>query len=84
MEDVKDHFTIIQQNPVSFSFSFNPLGTDTCFFQRFQNPLRNASGMKMRPSFTNQKQVGKGRFSLQINSAYLECFGFLELNQDKI
>jgi hypothetical protein len=84
MEDVKDHLTIIQQDPVAFFFSFNPLGTDTGFFQRFQNTLRDASGMKMRPSFTNQKQIGQGRFSLQINTAYLECFGFLELFQDKV
>ena len=84
MEDVKDHLTIIQQDPVAFSFSFNTLGTDTGFFQRFKNTFRDASGMKMRPSFTNQKQVGQGRFSLQINTAYLECFGFLELFQDKV
>ena len=84
MEDVKDHLSIIQQDPVAFSFSFNPLRTDTSFFQRFQNTLRDASGMKMRSSFTNQKQVRQGRFSLQINTAYLECFGFLELFQDKV
>jgi hypothetical protein len=53
MKDVEDHVSIIQQNPVALSFTFDPLGTDSCFFQKFDDTLCNPSAMDVGSSFTD-------------------------------
>ena len=84
MKNMKNHLSVIEQNPVAFPFTLNTIVTNSPLPKRLSHPVSNPTAVKMGTSFTDKKHICQERLPLQINPAEPEGLDGLELFDEEL